>query len=255
MKYLASLSLFLCLLPVPQLSAQVGNEAKKPDAVKAPQAEVKKGETGAGGKGEGEESDPAFKLVPAPDGRAYFPKGRAGWYTRHLSVMKEPSLQPKEKEPGEWTLRFTWLRSFHKPIAVRVWKEGNDVRMRAVRLNGKGGYDPGKIDKDIARKLTTDEWKALQPLTETKELWMPLTGEEEALDGMDGAQWIFERRMGKTYSLSDYWSPKYAGSVKAEDLKRVGIDPAKIRDFTNIIKLGMMLVKMAELTPPVDDIY
>ncbi|HWB03849.1 MAG TPA: isoaspartyl peptidase/L-asparaginase [Verrucomicrobiales bacterium] len=182
MKYLASLSLFLCLLPVPQLSAQVGNEAKKPDAVKAPQAEVKKGETGAGGKGEGEESDPAFKLVPAPDGRAYFPKGRAGWYTRHLSVMKEPSLQPKEKEPGEWTLRFTWLRSFHKPIAVRVWKEGNDVRMRAVRLNGKGGYDPGKIDKDIARKLTTDEWKALQPLTETKELWMPLTGEEEATE-------------------------------------------------------------------------
>jgi hypothetical protein len=255
MKYLFVLSLLFCLLQVPRLPAQDGKETKKPNAAEAPKAETKKDENPAGGKKEESPASP-FKIVPAPDGRAYFPKGREHFYTKYLSAMKEPALQPKENETDGWTLRFTWLRSFHEPIAVRVWKEGDAIQMRAVRLDGEGGYDPGKIDKVITRKLTADEWKKLEPLTKSKELWKPLTNEEKALmAGTDGAQWIFERHTGNTYTLSDYHSPDDMKSMKAEDVKRVGFDPAKIRDFTNVTKLGMLLVKMAGLMPPAEKTY
>jgi hypothetical protein len=63
------------------------------------------------------------------DAKNYFPPGALdpskadsdnfinGWYSNHLRAMSEPILKPAQ---GTRTYRFTWLRTFHHPVAVRI---------------------------------------------------------------------------------------------------------------------------------------
>jgi hypothetical protein len=243
--------LALCLICVPGVEGEGGKKAKKTESRKPAKTALEK--EGKKQEGKDEESpDSPFKVFPDPNGHAYFPRGREGWYTKPLSVMKEISLQPKEKETNGWSFRFTWLRTFHHPIAVRLWKQGDEIQMRAVRLNGMSGYDPGKIDKEITHKITAEQWKQVQPLIEDKDLWKPLTDEEEMCVGTDGSRWLFERCAGQTWTMSNFYCPK---DLTPEGIKKMGLDPAKFRNFAKVTELGLLLVKMAELMPADDEVY
>src|SRR5262245_53562261 len=78
----------------------------------------------------------------------YFPKGSEHWYPEHLEAMKEPSLFQQSTNKVVEQYRFLWLRTFHKPIAVRVRKDSAGITLRVVRLSGAGGYNPGKIEHE-----------------------------------------------------------------------------------------------------------
>src|SRR5262245_8575536 len=79
------------------------------------------------------------------------------WYSTHLRAMAEPSLSCGDSS-GE-SYRFLWLRTFGRPIAVRV-ETGKPSTLTAVELDGAGGYQPGKISRRVQRQLSADEWKA-----------------------------------------------------------------------------------------------
>src|SRR5687768_4530953 len=85
--------------------------------------------------------DPRF---PAYSGPAYFPASlgepaircpaadparlqpllsdfERDWYSRQLAAAGEPSLYLASRSaPGPATLRFTWLRTFHAPVFIRI---------------------------------------------------------------------------------------------------------------------------------------
>ena len=46
---------------------------------------------------------------------------------------------------GLESYRFLWLRTFHKPIAVRVWSADSRYYLVVKELSGQGGYEPGRI--------------------------------------------------------------------------------------------------------------
>ena len=56
----------------------------------------------------------------------YFPDAKSGglddfvrgWYGKHLTVMREPSLWLARSSPRE-SYRFTWLRTWGRPVAIR----------------------------------------------------------------------------------------------------------------------------------------
>lgn len=73
---------------------------------------------------------------------AYFPtdavsKFQTEWYSKHLAAMKEASLYASENDAVE-SYRFLWLRSFHHPVAVRIWKTETDqfISLNALTLAG-----------------------------------------------------------------------------------------------------------------------
>jgi hypothetical protein len=74
------------------------------------------------------------------------------WYSKHLRAMNQPSMWCGNEPDTEY--RFTWLRTFHHPVVVRVTNTGNVTRIEAVELNGAGGYSPGKELRRISRPLT-----------------------------------------------------------------------------------------------------
>lgn len=135
------------------------------------------------------------------------------WYGKQLRAMGEPSLWAAALA-GKTAVRFLWLRTWGRPIAVRVDVDGGLARLVATRLTGDGGYRPGKIDVQRSRALTAAEWEEVErALAAATFDTMPAQAEA----GLDGAQWILERAKGGTYHLVDRWSPlgRYAAFAHA----------------------------------------
>ncbi|HEX6185153.1 MAG TPA: hypothetical protein VFZ44_14800 [Pyrinomonadaceae bacterium] len=147
---------------------------------------------------------------------SYFPQGafstnewgdkfRADWYSEHLSAMKEkPFYYPDNSEAESY--RFLWLRSFHRPVAVRVWSVGCERFVTLKEMSGAGGYEPGQLLVDRTRKLSQDEWDEFTRLLEQTCYWELPTTDERL--GNDGAHWILEGVRAGRYHVVDRWTPE-----------------------------------------------
>src|SRR5690606_3456867 len=81
----------------------------------------------------------------------------SNWYSQHLYAMKEPLLFNGETKKEIY--RFTWLRTFHNPIAIRIERINSQYYLYWKRLSGAGGYEPGNLIEEKSRELTKLEWQ------------------------------------------------------------------------------------------------
>jgi hypothetical protein len=122
--------------------------------------------------------------------------------------MKEPSLFAAEENGKREEYRFLWLRTFHKPIVIRIWSDGSGAQMRVVRLSGAGGYDPGHIESDTTTKISLGDWKRFHERIANAQFWQLPTKETPDTFGTDGSQWILEGRDATKYHVVDRWTPR-----------------------------------------------
>ena len=178
--------------------------------------------------------------MPATDNEAFFPpkvlaqdqpgnQFRNNWYSKHLRAMKEESLYSSGDEWVE-SYRFLWLRSFHQPVAVRIWKCGSTQFLSLKVMDGAGGYEPGKLILERSRELTPDEWSEFLRYLDDSCYWQLPTRDDNI--GFDGAQWIFEGVKGGRYHVVDRWTPQ-TGSYRelclyALKLSRLKFDPKEL---------------------------
>ena len=131
------------------------------------------------------------------------------WYSSFLASAAEPSLylaSQSQRPPGSATLRFTWLRSFHAPVAIRIETAGpGRHRLVAKQLSGAGGYEPGHVEKTIDRVLTAEEAGRLQAMLARARVF-GLTP-DPCRGGTDGSGWIFESVDAGGYHYAAVWSP------------------------------------------------
>jgi hypothetical protein len=130
------------------------------------------------------------------------------WYSSHLAAMEEPSLSCGTLEDAE-TYRFLWLRSFHNPVAVRVFRRGDDYGLQAVVLDGTGGNEPGKVSRRVTKELSGDQVRAVVVQLVEMRFWRMRA--DTFNGGLDGAQWIVEGRRDGRYNVVDRWSGTDAG--------------------------------------------
>lgn len=124
------------------------------------------------------------------------------WFSEQLSAMQEPVI--KDVRNSE-IYRFTWLRTFHKPVAIRIYKEGNKATIVWKSCNGAGGYSPGQLNASRSKKLSEKEWQKFREMLLTLDYWNMPTNKETF--GCDGAEWILEGVSGNHYHVVDRWSP------------------------------------------------
>lgn len=133
----------------------------------------------------------------------------ADWFGYHLRSARELSLsdRPAGRNDARLTLRFTWLRSFHSPVIVRVDEGANgEMKLTAKRLSGRGGYGPGGVADRRSRPLTEAEAQAVRDALRRTDVFdiMPLG----CGDGVDGAEWLLEARDAQRYHFARRWSPQ-----------------------------------------------
>ncbi|MFK2878528.1 hypothetical protein [Rhodanobacter hydrolyticus] len=102
--------------------------------------------------------------------------------------------------------RFVWLRTFHHPISVSIVRDAGGWMLRAVELNGAGGYQPGAVLRTARIVLDARQIEGIQQQIDAAQAWS-LPAHVDAL-GFDGAQWIIELRDGDRYHVIDRLSPK-----------------------------------------------
>lgn len=154
----------------------------------------------------------------------------AGWYGKHLKAMNEKSLLDTSDENAE-IYRFLWLRSFHHPIFVRIERNQNEIKLFTKELDGKGGYEPGKVLRSDETLIKQEDFCKFLSILKEANYWQMQTEEKDDL-GNDGAQWILEGVKEGRYHIVDRWSPRDIDFREAciYLLKLSGIDIDKLGD-------------------------
>jgi hypothetical protein len=146
------------------------------------------------------------------------------WYSEHLTVMEEPSLTCGALEDIE-TYRFLWLRSFHNPIVVRIFRRGDVYGLQAAILDGAGGYEPGHVSRRVTKELSRDQWRTVIGRLAEVQLWQMPTRDNK-IPGNDGARWVVEARFDGRYHIVDRWN----GTDGLESVGRLFLDLAGLGD-------------------------
>ena len=125
------------------------------------------------------------------------------WYSKHLLAMQEPILYKNQSDTK--TYRFTWLRTFNYPIAIRLEKQKDECFLHWKVCNGAGGYEPGKLIKDKRKKIDPKFWELFEQRIDKLDFWNLETNYKTF--GTDGAEWILEAKTKYQYHVVHRWSP------------------------------------------------
>jgi hypothetical protein len=126
------------------------------------------------------------------------------WYSSQLFAMKEP-LFFNEKSKKEM-YRFTWLRTFHHPVAIRIEKDSDMYTIYWKICSGAGGYEPGRLIASGKKAITNNDWYKFQLLLFSIHYWELSTNGKD-IGGNDGSQWILEGATPYKYHVVDRWTP------------------------------------------------
>ena len=153
----------------------------------------------------------------------------ADWYGEELRGFDEPSLYRASLTPeaSARSLRFTWLRSFHDPIVVRIERVADGGAQLTAGQRAKGGR-PGSQTRRVSRRLTPDEVRELDAvLIRTALSEQP----PKFCDvGTDGARWIIEAVEPSTgYVYVNRWSPQ-DGPIRELGLHMFGLTGWQVAD-------------------------
>lgn len=115
------------------------------------------------------------------------------WISGALSAFNEPSLY-RRPASSRRSVRFTYLRSFHGPVVVRVDTLADGaLQLTAKRHAGDQGFGLQQVpanNSEVVRRLTTAEGRTFRAVLNESGLFR----EESSgcSGGSDGARWIVE---------------------------------------------------------------
>jgi hypothetical protein len=158
---------------------------------------------------------------------------RKSWYDGQYAALQEPPFgQLSAPATNREIYRFTWLRTFHHPIAIRVEIGNQRAQVFVKETDGAGGYNPGKLIQNLSFELTESELASFKSAIDESRFW--LAPARDKVLGSDGAQWLFDACKNESCHVVDRWSP---------DEKK---------PFRN---LGEFFLRLGKVKIPKDEIY
>jgi hypothetical protein len=150
-------------------------------------------------------------------------------FAKYLVQMNEPSLVNTRTSDNQGTYRFTWLRSFHSKVVVRLWIDAG-VRMLTVKeLSREHDNQVGRLSLDQTRALNEDEWAEFTRLFNEACVWTLPSTRGDAF-ATDGAWWVFEANSEGYYQVVARQAPESSYrdlGLYMLKLSRLGLDAAK----------------------------
>jgi hypothetical protein len=158
----------------------------------------------------------------------------AKWYSKHLMAMREPSLLEAARNSSNQVYRLTILPTWGNPIAIRMQKHIGTYELISSRLDGQGGYDPGRLAERKVKNLTNAESRMLENLLAKLKFFELPT--DDKINGNDGDQWILEGVSNGKYHVIHRWCP-------------ASTQPEK-RGLESFLALSRFLVENSALAKP-----
>lgn len=170
---------------------------------------------------------PAGSLSPDPQADEFCAK----WYGSELAILQEPSLWGSSRTEQTQSYRFLWLRTFHRPLAIRLDVNADGTsRLTTKMASGTVGFHPGKLVENTTVSLDKEKTDRFLRKIDEYKFWQ-LQSVQDA-GGNDGAEWIIEGIKDGSYHVVSRWSPdsgpvRAIGLLMVEDLAKLKIPPAE----------------------------
>ncbi|MGJ8666245.1 MAG: tetratricopeptide repeat protein [Patiriisocius sp.] len=129
----------------------------------------------------------------------------SGFIEEQLIGLKEDCIYDIFLNSNEEKYRFTWLRSFHNPISIRIEREGIDKFVYWKVGKGAAGYTPEGLMNSGKKELSKREWKKFLRLF--KKMHFYDLDNQHVVPTTDGATWTFERKDEHNYKAHTTNSP------------------------------------------------
>jgi hypothetical protein len=110
--------------------------------------------------------------------------------------FKEPLLFNKQTDKEIY--RFTWLRSFHNAITIRIEKNDKNIQLFWKVCDGVPGYS-GKLLIDTVKSIKSEEWDLFQSKIGKINFWNIGLYKKNIM--VDGSFWILEALIKKNITL------------------------------------------------------
>lgn len=149
------------------------------------------------------------------------------WFSKMLFALQEPIIS--NYNGSKELYRFTWLRTFHHPISIRLEKQGSMIQLFSKVSDGSGGYDPGNMMFDTAITQTKKQIDTVNSKLKNATFWnLPTLTDNDR--GKDGAMWIIEVYKEGQYKVVVQSSPNKGDSFRAIgeylfSISQIKIDP------------------------------
>jgi len=127
---------------------------------------------------------------------------------RYADALEAMGEGPLWADFDRESYRFLWMRTFHEPLMVRVDRTPEGDFVTAKTLDGAGGYVPGCVNREVRRRLSTEETEGL--LAHYRAVFatpLPAYPPGQTRLGADGARWVFEKAGESVRVIRDLWSP------------------------------------------------
>lgn len=127
------------------------------------------------------------------------------WYGKALRAMEEQPLHTVAGTTKGTVYRLTILPTWGNPVVVRLTVLDGKATIEGKRLDGQGGYEPGKL---VERGVTPLKEEAVASF---EQLFAKLNFERQSTQdptrGLDGSEYILERVAEGKYQVVVRWSP------------------------------------------------
>lgn len=147
-----------------------------------------------------------------------------------LDVFGESPLNSNSVDKNDIYCRFTWLRTFNRPVifSVRI-KSDDDATLTIKVSDGAGGYDLGKVVRNETKTLS----KPVVVNLRSHIIRLLQLDYVEQSYGYDGAEWLIEVFMRGHHHIVWRWSPQ----------------KGEVRD------IGLLLMEQAPNDPDLAPVY
>lgn len=132
-------------------------------------------------------------------------QGKAEWYASCLLAMGEQPMFSRNLPKDIEQYRFTWLRSFHRPVIMRA-EATPDGGVLVIKVGHAEEDTATKILREERRKISRDEMNGIRMHFKVTDFFAQPSFEESRV-GNDGAQWVIEALMDGRYHVVALWSP------------------------------------------------
>lgn len=122
-----------------------------------------------------------------------------------LKDLQENCLYNYETNHNKIVYRFTWLRSFHHPIVIRIEKNEKAIILYWKVGKGMGGHETEGLKKSGKKKLSLKEWSEFEKLVNLADF--DILPNENYFPKTDGATWILERKKSNIFKAHHSNSP------------------------------------------------
>lgn len=155
----------------------------------------------------------------------------ARWFGTALQSMSEPKLPSLTKDPNVVVYRILILPNYGNPMALRVTKHEIIYRVSARRLDGRGGYDAGKLVESKEVELSANDSKTLEVLIRNLNFFQMTTDDDVMM--LDGDEWVLEGVSQGKYHLIERGNAynyriEQRGLTAFHDLSKFLLDRCKL---------------------------